>query len=108
MDNKQVWIFNDPDIFYDGKTVKEFYRGYPYIYRIEDLNIINNNAEIYAIMCWLDMNCTSRYRLEHLTVELCGQQPELDPILPNSFGVEYVYIAFKEERDYIWFKMRWV
>lgn len=107
---KQEWVNLDPDICYHGKTVKEFYRGYSYTHRIDDIEYVKGRAvPTYDLMCWLDENCTDKYRLDYLSIEPKNEEfPELDEIIEPIYGVEYVFVAFKQKRDYIWFVMRWL
>lgn len=108
--SKHEWIFDDPDIFFDARTVKNFYRGYPYVHRLDHIDYFQSKRlAVHDLMTWLDINCTDKYRLDYLSIEPENEEfPELDRIIQPMYGVEYMFLAFKEEKDYSWFKMRWL
>lgn len=107
----------DPDVFFPASKVKDYYRGYQYLYCFE-----NHQHEIYQwdlgydgskdIVDWCEKNITGKYRFDCLRcyqqtpVGLQGaEEPEW---WINELGSgDYIFFAFKEPVDMFLFKMRW-
>lgn len=110
----------DPDCNRDGRTIKEYFHGYPYIYSTEDSSmdvIIYNtkDGELYGRICeidqWCRENCKSKFRIDGLRVKNQYITPshDYDYYFPSgqSIGTYKVFVAFKSEEELIWFTLRW-
>ena len=103
--------YNDLDFNARGYTVKDQLHGYPHIavlpfrhleHLIEPLfgEIYNGNT----VDKWCKQNCRKKYRWhwERVIMDHAGQY------LPNGIGgTDELFFAFKDERDFIMFTLRW-
>lgn len=107
----------DPDLWPVASRVKDFYRGYPYVYCFEDRNhyayellydygpggIRYGNDDIYD---WLDKNAMFTSRLDvHRVIKYPSTSNQWE--FNDLGGGDYVFAAFKNERDYVHFLLRW-
>ncbi len=107
----------DKDIFHKAVCVKDFYHGYPYVYCFE-----NHNHDvyywdvgmdgIYVLSEWIDANCNGKYRFDfHRVFKQTGiglnGTCEEDWFFNELGGGDYIFVAFKEQRDFAWFMLRW-
>lgn len=107
----------DPDVWYVASRVKDFYRGYPYVYCFEDRNhyayellydygpggIRYGNDDIYD---WLDQNARFTSRLDmHRVIKYPSTSGQWE--FNDLGGGDYIFAAFKTERDYLHFVLRW-
>jgi hypothetical protein len=102
---------NDPDYFAAGRTVRDQLQGYPHIavvpywtlaYRFDPLFGPIEHCE--EMIEWCEKNCRGKYRnhWERVIMDHEGQY------LPNGIGgTDELFFAFKDERDYIMFTLRW-
>ena len=98
----------DPDINWRATRVNDFYHGYPYVYCFE-----NHRHEVYhwdvhidgtyVIDNWCDDNCKGKHRMDFHRVIKYHNQWEFNDL----GGGDYIFAAFKNERDFNWFLMRW-
>ena len=101
----------DPDYNECGYTVKEQLFGYPYIALVPYRNLDWSFDPIWSeywngahIVNWCNQNCRGKFRWhwERVIVDHEGQY------LPNGIGGgDELFFAFKDERDYILFLLRW-
>ena len=102
---------NDPDYFAAGRTVRNQLHGYPYI-AVVDYNklpvrfdpLFGPIEHCEEILKWCNKNCRKKYRnhWERVIQDHAGQY------LPNGIGgTDELFFAFKDERDYILFILRW-
>lgn len=111
----RTWYYyfraNDPDYNPRGQTVRDQLFGYPYIYKV-DYNklpvrfnpLFGPIKQCEEMLNWCDKNCRKKYRthLERVIMDHEGQY------LPNgSEGTGELFFAFKDERDYLMFVLRW-
>lgn len=103
--------YNDPDVFWQASRVSDFYHGYPYVHRFEDRNhkvydwsIVNDG--MFVIDQWCKKNIKGKYRFDGHRV-LCEPSTGNEWEINDIGGSDYYYVAFKEERDYVWFLMKW-
>ena len=113
----------DPDIFQRACRVADYYTGYPYVYCFD-------NRDHYAysllydygpggcrhgydeIVDWCRKNTKHKHRtdihrvLKHNGIGLDGSyEPEW--WFNEIGGGDYLFFAFKDEKEYTWFVMRW-
>jgi hypothetical protein len=103
--------YNDPDFYAPGYTVRDQLHGYPHIvkvdyeklpYRFDPLWGPIEHCEL--MIEWCNTNCRGKYRnhWERVIMDHAGQY------LPNGIGgTDELFFAFKDERDYIMFTLRW-
>ena len=105
----------DLDIEWYTHRITDFYKGYPFVYCFEDRN--NHYAyELIAdygpgglifgqdrIMAWCEENSKSKYRFDCQRVSKRNGEWHFD----EMGGGDFIFAAFKDERDYIMFLLRW-
>lgn len=107
----------DFDINKKADTIKDFYIGYPYVYIFKD-----TSKEVFTkhydwidgykeLEDWCQNNCVAKFRSDIHTVHV---QTNLDfdgnievEYFFNGLGHDYLFFAFKNDTDYIWFITRW-
>lgn len=101
----------DPDINRRCTAIRDFYHGYPYVYCFE-----NRKHQIY----WWDLGYDGSYDIVEWCEQYCKDKFRIDcyrvikyPSTSNEWtmndmgGGDYYFAAFKNERDYNWFLLRW-
>jgi hypothetical protein len=108
---KQYHYRNDPDVFYPATRIKDYYRGYPYVYCIE-----NRDHEVYywdlgldgtfTVSKWCEENCKGKFRLDfHRAMNTPGTAYQWE--INELGGGDYIFVAFKDPKDYTWFLIKW-
>jgi hypothetical protein len=101
----------DPDIIRVSTRIKDFYHGYPYIYCFE-----NHNHDVYyldiavdgtsMLSKWCKANCKDKFRFDfHRVMKAPSTGNEW--AVNELGGGDYIFAAFKNERDYLMFLLRW-
>jgi hypothetical protein len=108
---------NDPNILWRATRVKDFYGGYKYVYCFEDRShyayellydygpggIRYGNDDIYD---WLDQHATFTSRMDmHRVIRYPSTSMEWE--FNDLGGGDYIFVAFKNEKDYMMFLLRW-
>lgn len=99
----------DPDIMWTAIKIVDFYHGYRYVYCIE-----NRNHQVYywdlgmdggwQLQQWCRKNCKDKFRFDaHRVIKNRWGEWEVNEI----GGGDYVFAAFKSERDFNWFMLKW-
>jgi len=114
---------NDPGILYRASTVKDYYRGYPFVHCFErrehhayqsiyDHGPGDFRDGIHEIKEWCDQYCQGKFRIEcHRVIK--GDGLGLDGSVSDEWwfneiaGGDYYFAAFKDARDLTWFMMKW-
>ena len=108
---------NDPGITWRASRVKDFYRGYKYVYCFEDRKhyayellydygpggIRYGASDIYD---WCEKYARFKCRVdEHRVIKYpsTGMEWEFNDI----GGGDYIFAAFNDEKDYMMFLLRW-
>lgn len=99
----------DPDYNIRASRVKDYFHGYPYVHCITDRDhtmYFGMRWEGFdAIHTWCKENCKGKFRIDGLRVSKDRYTDEWEV---NEFsGGDYYFIAFKDDRDMMWFKLRW-
>lgn len=114
---KQYHRRYDPDICYPAREVKSFYHGYQHVYCIpnddqghfaytmtHDYGPGGIGYGYFKIMEWCEQNCQGKYRADfHRVLGANMNEYEFNDI----GGMDHLFFAFKDERDYIMFALRW-
>lgn len=107
---------NDPDVSYRASRIVDYYQGYPWVYCIDQrshyaYDLLYDNGPggyrygYHDIMDWCRSQCKGKIRGDFHRVY---QQPWDGEWHFNEIGGgDYIFIAFKSERDYNWFVLRW-
>ena len=108
---------NDPDIMYHAHRVKDYYHGYKYVHCIENRNhhayeliydygpggIKYGASDIYD---WCEKYARFKCRVdEHRVIKYPSTGMEWE--FNDMGGGDYVFAAFKNEKDYMMFLLRW-
>lgn len=103
--------WNDPDFNIRGQTVKDQLHGYPYIAIVPYTTLPILFDPLWGpveyceeILKWCEKNSRGKWRnhWERVIVDHLGQY------LPNGIGgTDELFFAFKDERDYLMFTLRW-
>jgi hypothetical protein len=102
--------FYDPDYDLRATRIKDYYHGYPHIHRFDDHEHTIYFWDLgydgrYVINKWCKENLTDKFRVDYLRVL---QDPYTQEWHINEIGGgDYIFIAFKNEQDFMWFKLRW-
>lgn len=109
---QQYHRWYDPDISPRSSRVRDFYRGYPYLYCFESRqhDVYSWNLDCdgrrTAVGRWCDEHCSDKHRMDMFRVIKC-------PATSNEWemndlgGGDYIFAAFKNERDFLMFTLRW-
>lgn len=108
----------DPDILHRATRIRDYYHGYPYVYCVE-------NSNHYAYQLLHDYGPGGyRYGYDEI-VDWCKEHIKYKhrtdchrvfraPSTANEWeineigGLDYLFFAFQDERDYNWFMLRWL
>lgn len=103
---------NDVNYFAAGRTVRDQLFGYEYIAKVDYTKLPTRFDPLFGpiehceeMVEWCNTNCRGKYRnhWERVIQDHDGQY------LPNGIGgTDELFFAFKDERDYIMFTLRWV
>jgi hypothetical protein len=108
---------NDPNILWRATRVTDFYHGYKYVYCFEDRNhyaydllydygpggIRYGNDDMYD---WMDKHATFTSRMDmHRVIRYPSTSNEWT--FNDIGGGDYIFAAFKEEKEYLMFLLRW-
>lgn len=101
----------DPDIHWRATQIKNFYHGYNYVYCIENRNHTAYDWDVHTdgmwvMSQWCEDNCKDKYRFDfHRAIKFPSTSNEWE--INEIGGGDYIFAAFKNERDFSWFMMRW-
>lgn len=100
----------DPDYNPRATGVKDYFHGYLYIYRFDDHNHSVYHCDLayngtYVIHTWCEKNLQNKFRMDCLRVVLDSYTLEWK--MDELGGSDFIFIAFKDEQDMMWFKLRW-
>lgn len=108
---KQYHKIYDPDCNPRASRIRDYYHGYPYVYCFEnrhhevyDWDVGRDGA--YVLDKWCEKHCRDKYRIDfHRVLKAPSTANEWE--MNDIGGSDYIFIAFKEQRDYTWCLMRW-
>lgn len=103
---------HDSDVGYMTRWAHTYYHGYPYIFSVNPDgkrysmygNVHPYIVEVEQMLEWCEQNCRGKWRND-------WQRGFWD--LQGNFelnglgGSDIMFFAFKDEQDYMWFKLRW-
>ena len=100
----------DTDVNRSASRVREFYYGYSYVHCFENRDhpvyywdIAVDGA--YILNNWCENTCVDKYRLDfHRVYRNYWNEWEINEI----GGGDYIFAAFKNERDYLLFSLKWI
>lgn len=107
----------DPDYNYRANRIVDYYHGYPYVYCFEnrdhfayqllyDYGPGGVRYGYYDIIEWCEKNLTDKFRMDYhraIKAPNTAYQWEINEL----GGGDYIFAAFKNQQDYIWFMLRW-
>jgi hypothetical protein len=104
----------DLDIEWYTHRITDFYKGYPFVYCFEDgshyayemLADYGPGGLIFGhdrIIGWCESNTRSKCRIDGQRVSKRNGDWHFD----EMGGGDFIFAAFKDERDYIMFLLRW-
>jgi hypothetical protein len=114
---KEYYHRFDPDCNIRASRVKDYYHGYPYWHVIDNhghhcYNLLydygpgGHRYGYHDILDWCETNCQDKHRADFMRVIKC-------PATANEWetnelgGKDYMFVAFKNERDYFMFMLKW-
>ena len=112
----------DPDIFIRAQRINDYYYGYPYVYCLEhrshyayqllyDYGPGGCRHGYDDIVDWCKKNTKHKHRTDmhraHKGIAYNNGNPIDDWWFNEIAGGDYLFFAFKDEKDYNWFLMRW-
>ena len=107
----------DPDINWRATRVKDFYQGYPYWHIFE-----NRNHYCYELLYdygpggyrygyfdaddWCKEHCKDKHRFDiHRAIKYPSTANQWE--MNDLGGGDYIFAAFKNERDFFMFTLKW-
>lgn len=101
----------DPDIGPLARWAHTFYHGYPYLYHCPNYNLVWRSSSVAATFThlqemteWCEQNCKGKWRNDWLR----GFWDHNGNYEFNEIGGgDVMFFAFKEESDYMWFRLVW-
>jgi len=107
---KQYFHDMDPDINKRTSTTKDFYGNYNYVYVIKEYAA----NDIVDMQDWCENNCVGKWRMDSHRVlpnNYFTQPNEVDDthnyIFNDIGGWDFMFFAFMDDTDYVWFVTRW-
>lgn len=107
----------DPDINCSASAIESYYMNYPYVYVIKDptpeaFQKYDDWLEGYVkLKNWCDNNCAGKWRSDVHRVYpnnfFTGTHTAKEYVMNDIGGYDFIFFAFKNEKDYLWFTMRW-
>lgn len=101
----------DIDYSIRSSEIKKIYFGYPYVYCLTDNNhpIYNWNKTDYndtlvTIDNWCEKNLADKFRFDFHRV---SKNYFNEWVIDEIGGGDYIFAAFKNEKDYVRFLLRW-
>jgi len=110
----------DPDYNARATRTSDYYHGYPYVYCFEDYRhyiyqviadygpggVVYGHTEIHR---WAEANCQDKVRFDFLRVKKSdhNRMGTYDSDINEISGQDLVFVAFKSERDFSFFMLRW-
>ncbi len=95
----------DPDFFSRARYVKNAYRGYKFITKLPDEYYGLREYSMKNIEKWCEENCKGKWRIDWFRG---FYDPKFNDFELNEIsGIDELYFAFQDERDYFLFKLRW-
>jgi hypothetical protein len=107
--------YRDPDVVVHADKITHFYHGYPFVYCFEDrshyayelLADYGPGGLIFGqdrMTAWCEENSKSKYRFDCHRVSKRNGEWHFD----EMGGGDFEFAAFKDERDYVLFLLRWL
>lgn len=107
---KDFDLHNDPDHNVRATRVKDIYFGYPYVYGYETpsgtpwFQFGDWLEGLTVIKDWCDANCKDKWREDiHRVIKDYWSEWEINEL----GGGDILFFAFKNEKDYMLFLLRW-
>ena len=105
---QQYHLRYDKDVNRIASNVVDWYAGYNYVYCFENINHTVYDWDIaydgcFVINRWCEENLDDKYRLDFHRVYRHYQEW----IISDLGGGDLVFAAFKNERDYLMFLLKW-
>jgi hypothetical protein len=107
---KDFDLHTDPDYNMRASRVKDIFQGYPYIHTYElpsgsPWNEFGDWLEgLTVINGWCDASCKDKWREN---IHRVMQDERSDWVINELGGSDMLFFAFKNERDYLMFVLRW-
>lgn len=104
---KQYHRKYDSDFFASARYVKNAYRGYKFVAKLpEEFYVFPMYLDTTVdVEKWCEENCQGKFRGDWFR---CIYDPKYDDYEVNEMGgMDELFYAFQEEKDYMWFKLVW-
>ena len=103
----------DPDYNIRATRIVDIYHGYPHVYCFE-----NHKHQIYwwdlgydgsaVIWLWCEKNLSGKFRFDsHRVIKSKYTSPENEWVVNEIGGGDYIFVAFKDPKDYTLFLLKW-
>lgn len=109
---EQYHRHHDPRLNKRAPSIKRFYHGYPYVHAFTNVNsdpwIAYGDwlTGLSHIKDWCKDHCKGAWRYDIHRVMDTAYPPSKDWNF-NEFGGDYLFFAFENEKDFVWFSLRW-
>jgi hypothetical protein len=101
----------DTDVCKHATRLNDYYVGYPFVHCFENRKHIVYEWDVHIdgiwwISQWCDKYCKGKYRFDfHRAIKYPSTANQWE--INEMGGGDYIFVAFKEERDYTWFMLKW-
>lgn len=101
----------DPDYNTRASKIKDVYYGYPYVHCFENRNHCIYDWDIhidgtYIITKWCEENLKNKFRFDFQRV-FRASSTDNEWELNEIGGGDYIFVAFKDQKDYTYFLLKW-
>lgn len=102
----------DPDVGFRARWAHTFYHGYPHLFSLEPQSWKGFGAypyhdQIEQMMQWCEQNCQGKWRNDWHRGNWDNQGNYEVYEFNGISGGDIMFFAFKEESDYVWFRLTW-
>ena len=110
---REYYLRNDPRLNIYADRISEWYNDYKYVTAFEHSNVdpwirFGSWLEgLTEIRDWCDKNCKGRWREDIHRVYKNSQGNAEPEFVLNEMASDVLFFAFTDEKDYIWFKLKW-
>lgn len=110
---KKGKVIEDPDFNRMASRVKDMFHGYPFVLQCTSSSFYQITADYGpgGMICtydeafdWAHKNLSDKFKPAFLRVL---QDWNGDWTVNEIGGADYIFIGFKNEQDYLWFKLKW-
>lgn len=108
----------DKDFNAQASSIRHMFHGYPYIVEVTTPDVLTHSCPtcpdgLEYLRHWLKNDCRGKTRstiqrtIEVISRDVDGRETNKDWALNEIGGRDSLFVAFKDERDYLMFLLKW-